>query len=164
MDEQDIFEGPNSKCIWWLSRHGPGDWHRSALTYNWDNSLKPLMWIVSQAECDRGTAITLYHRGQPEFFARYETLSKLEAECAHEMEAVELLMSIANRWAARGYTEYGFKPDLSFAKIDLNARPPWPVSANLADPAIQGEDLSLSGFAEGLPVDFLDELQMRDFG
>lgn len=115
------------------------------------------------SRCHRGAAVSLYHRDQPELFSRYETLSELEAESAQETKAVELLLQIANRWAAGSYSHYGSKADLSFAKISFAAQPPWPAPADLANPMIQADDLSHSGFAEGLTFDALDELQLRGF-
>ncbi len=49
----------------WLKNCGPDEWYRVAVTFNWDAGLELLRWIVSQSDCDKGTAVAVFHRASP---------------------------------------------------------------------------------------------------
>ena len=134
------------ELVGWLERSGPDEWHRTALTFNWDAGLKVLEWIVSQPDCDRGTAIAV------------------EAIPGWASETVGLLRLICERWAAGAYQNYRFSPIFadhvqSFA-ID-GSRIPWTVPADLAQPEIKGERLDTSGYCEGYSPALIEDLDVR---
>jgi hypothetical protein len=62
-DEIDVF-------LAWLHENGPDEWHRWTLSWNWDHGTELIEWIVSQPNCDKGTALSAYYLAQPDFFTR----------------------------------------------------------------------------------------------
>jgi hypothetical protein len=55
----------------WAKKASPADWHRCAITFNWDYRADVLRWIAAQPDCDRGTAIHLFHHQRPWFYLNY---------------------------------------------------------------------------------------------
>ncbi|TFI56369.1 DUF4274 domain-containing protein [Sphingomonas parva] len=138
----------------WLQQRGPDDWHRSACSWNWDQDFAPLLWIIRQPECDAGTAITLFARGEPSYYAQFETMAALEAGAGYMMDTVRFLIEICERWAAGQYQHYGFRPD-ALPHLTPNSLP-WPVPDSLAQAEAHGEELDFSGWTEGYPPEFFE--------
>lgn len=44
----------------WLKEQTPDTWHRVASTWNYDHKNLPLVWILNQENCDRGTAAQVF--------------------------------------------------------------------------------------------------------
>jgi hypothetical protein len=133
----------------WLKDRGPEDWHRSACTWNWDNGMSAMDWVLDQPECDAGTAITLFAHGEPAWFGKFESLAQLAEQEPHHLPLALFLKSICDRWAAGRYRHYRFLPAAS-----IHVPPdglPWPVPPTLAEPPVQGEHLDLTGWGEGFP-------------
>lgn len=49
----------------WLARQGPREWHGVAAHWNWDNGVEPLLWVLEQRECDKGTALSVFWSCDP---------------------------------------------------------------------------------------------------
>ncbi|MFT3940303.1 DUF4274 domain-containing protein [Rhodopseudomonas sp.] len=64
----DIEQEQLAAQIAWLEGHGPDDWHRVALDFNWSGPLYVLDWIVRQGECDIATALTIFWKGEPAYW------------------------------------------------------------------------------------------------
>ncbi|MDR1827087.1 MAG: DUF4274 domain-containing protein, partial [Methylobacteriaceae bacterium] len=101
-----------NRLIQWLKKKGPVEWHEVAYTYNWDYDLKPLMWIASQAECDRSTAQMLFLRAIPEEFLVYSS-----QEEAGNDQAFTLCRIIVERWNAGLYHSNRFPSSEDFNDI-----------------------------------------------
>jgi hypothetical protein len=78
----------------WLRAGGPQQWHDAAENWNWDMGTAPLRWIVSQPDCDRATALSIFYLGEPQ-------------DQPDEGDAAELLAMIRRRWAAEGFPANG---------------------------------------------------------
>jgi hypothetical protein len=133
----------------WLKERGPDDWHRSACTWNWDFDMGPMEWVLEQRECDAGTAITLFGRGEPSTYSQYASLDELMAKAPHQIHTARFLKGICERWANGHYRSYRFKPDAVWP-LEPNCLP-WPLPATLAHPGVQGELLDFSEWSEGFP-------------
>lgn len=100
---------------------GPDGWHRIALHGNWD-FIEPEVWrwIVSQPDCDRATALTIFWKAQPDFYLEYEDRESVPAFARDDFELVSL---IRERWLAGAYrrSELAFDRDRDFAPVDLAA-------------------------------------------
>jgi Domain of unknown function (DUF4274) len=135
--------------IAWLASAGPDDWHRSALTWNWDDGLVPMRWVIAQPGCDAGTAVHLFAMGEPRYWSRYETVAAIEEDAPWGMEHVRFLTEICERWAAGQYRQYRFRPlDLPFVEP---GELPWPVPESLGRAEMKGEALDVEGWHGGWP-------------
>ena len=148
-----VADGPldpaQAELLAWLEKAGPDDWHRCACTWNWDQPFDVIRWIVRQPGCDAGTAVTLFARGEPGYYAQFESLAEVEAEAGSMMETVRFLIEICERWRAGLYPVWRFRPD-ALPGLDPGSLP-WPVPATLARAEAKGEALDLSGWTEGFP-------------
>jgi hypothetical protein len=148
-----------ARLIEWLSCSTPADWHRSAWTFNWDRSLYPLYWIVSQPNCDKGTAIYIFHQCGPDY---YHNSSEFEALLKDDFRynALPLMVEISQRWIDGRFQQYRFSPLPNpadrFHEIET-ARLQWPVADELANPSYEGQSLRIGGFDEGYPEALLDD-------
>ena len=138
----------------WLQQAGPAEWHCCAATWNWDQDLATLRWIIAQPDCDAGTAITLFARGEPSYYAQYPTMAALEADSGYMMDTVRFLIEICERWQAGQYVTYRFRPDqLPYVTPSTM---PWPVPESLGLAEAQGEPLDCDGWNEGFPPQLLE--------
>jgi hypothetical protein len=147
--EADPDETQQAELLAWLGKAGPADWHRCACTWNWDQPFDVIRWIIRQPECDAGTAITLFARGEPSYYSQFATMADLEAKAGWSMEVVRFLIEICERWRAGQYSAWRFRPD-QLPELDPDSLP-WPVPATLARAEAKGEALDLSDWNEGFP-------------
>ena len=140
-----------AELLAWLKKAGPADWHRCACTWNWDQPFDALEWIVRQPDCDAGTAVTLFARGEPSYYAQFASLAEVEAKAGYMMETVRFLITICERWGAGLYPAWRFRPD-QLPELDPGSLP-WPVPETLARAEAKGEPLDLSGWTEGFPAE-----------
>lgn len=52
--------GETERIIEWLGQQTPETWHQVVMTWNYDYGVEVLLWIVSQDQCDRGTAARIF--------------------------------------------------------------------------------------------------------
>jgi Domain of unknown function (DUF4274) len=94
----------------WYARRlietGPDEWHDAADQWNWDNGVEPLTWIIRQSECDRATALLVFHLGEPHFHAEKLT----EGRDLGNDKTYALLAEIRERWFSGKFqrSEIGF--------------------------------------------------------
>ena len=138
-----------ARLLAWLKTRGPDDWHRCACSWNWDQPFEILHWIIRQPRCDAGTAVTLFARGEPSYYAQFKTLAEIEAKAGWAMETVRFLIEICERWQAGRYAAWRFRPD-QLPELDPGSLP-WPVPDTLARAEAKGEQLDLTGWSEGYP-------------
>ncbi|MET1111583.1 MAG: DUF4274 domain-containing protein [Allosphingosinicella sp.] len=139
--------------IEWLGRAGPMEWHCAALTWNWDDGLEPLRWIIAQPNCDAGTVIHLFAIAEPAYWSRYESVDAIEADSPYMMDSVRFMIEICERWAAGQYKEYQFRPEyLPGVSPDSH---PWPVPESLANAKMRGEAVDTRGWDQGYPEEVL---------
>lgn len=155
MDEaiEAYYESLEDRLIEWLGRADPAEWHCAALTWNWDDGLGPLRWIIAQPNCDAGTAIHLFAAADPSYFRRYESVDAIEADNPYVMDRIRFMIEICERWAAGQYKEYRFRPeDVPSLSPDSH---PWPVPESLAHAEMRGEILDTRGWDQGYPMELL---------
>lgn len=145
-DEGEVRE--QARLLAWLKKAGPADWHRCACTWNWDQPFDAIRWIIRQKQCDAGTAVTLFARGEPSYYSKFASLPEIEAKASWAMETVHFLKEICERWQAGQYSAWRFRPD---QVPNLAETLPWPVPANLAHAEAKGVALDLTGWSEGFP-------------
>lgn len=133
----------------WLKARGPDDWHRCACTWNWDQPYDVIRWIIRQPDCDAGTAVTLFARGQPGSWSQYKSVAEIEAKEGWAMENVRFLIEICERWEKGQYKAWRFRPD-ELPGVDPKDVP-WPVPASLAGAKAQGMALDFEEWNEGFP-------------
>lgn len=118
----------------------PVEYHLIAANYNWDDGPEVLSWIVNSPLCDKGTAMMIFWRAQPDFYTRF--LSAEEA--SYEEGVYTLLRNIIDNWESGFYQtaiiSYNPRKDPA-APSDIDYRDlkeKWPIPGYLKQP-IEGE-------------------------
>lgn len=155
MDEaiESYYQARDDSLMEWLGRAGPVEWHCSALTWNWDDGLGPLPWIIAQPNCDAGTAIHLLAAADAFYFRKHESVEAIEADNLHEMDRIRFMIEICERWAAGQYKEYRLRPE-DVPSLDPDSHP-WPVPESLARAEMRGEVLDTREWDSGYPAELL---------
>jgi hypothetical protein len=52
--------GETDRIIDWLSHQSPETWHQVVLSWNYDYGDRVLTWILTQEQCDKGTAARVF--------------------------------------------------------------------------------------------------------
>ncbi|WP_316014151.1 DUF4274 domain-containing protein [Roseobacter sp. HKCCA0434] len=154
----------NERLLGWMKTRGPDDWHRVVSTYNWDNGMRPLLWIARQPQLDRATAHTMFWLTSPEWFL----LGKLYRDGGRdpwEAGERELCVTLFDRVRSGSIPEGAFSTD----HRDFVTAERWESYALFkgADPAefrlpdwmhheIAGRVVDLSGMDEGYPTAFFE--------
>lgn len=140
----------------WLSMRDPDDWHEVAISYNWDRSIEPLLWMLAQPTCDQATVATLFWRASP-----VDALAHTDLEAARKAyngKGFEVVQAIIAQLNAGGYarSEIAFEGHKLGGSVDS-----WQARAEGAGltgelPAWLwekrgGRDLSEPRYTEGLP-------------
>jgi Domain of unknown function (DUF4274) len=84
-----------------LEKASPDDWHCVAATYNWDDDLRVLYWIVSQPECDKATALCVFWNGEPTGYD-FENDTQIMGQDPYAVEP--MLKYIVQRFNTTGYS------------------------------------------------------------
>lgn len=93
----------------WLAQATPDDWHQVAWGWNWDSGHETLQWIIRQPTCDCGTALLVYWKGGPRYYAQYTTRAEVPE---YEIAGYDLVIDIERAYLAGAYTrqEIAFDP------------------------------------------------------
>ncbi|MCC3158732.1 DUF4274 domain-containing protein [Hymenobacter sp. 15J16-1T3B] len=88
--------------------HSAAELHYLADTYNWDDGVSVLDWIISSPRCDYGTALLIFWRAQPDFYTQFES----EQEAADEEDIFRLLRTVIRNWETGFYQHHriGYDP------------------------------------------------------
>lgn len=87
----------------WLRSASPSQWHSMATQWNWDYGMEPLVWIARQPNCAKATALDIYWKIQPDFYAASDFLP---AELgAWDELACATAVHIARRWREGFYQQ-----------------------------------------------------------
>jgi uncharacterized protein DUF4274 len=84
----------------YLAQATPEDWHQVAWSWNWDAGEEPLLWIIRQPNCDRGTALLIYWYAGPRYLAQYASRDEVPS---YEVEGYDLVMEIEAAYLAGRY-------------------------------------------------------------
>ena len=101
----DIFKTLNSYEQFYLAE-----------TYNWDDGIKVLKWIVESPICDKGTASLIFWSAEPDFYFDYTE----ETIADYEKDTFELLQIILNKFKNSEFkkSKTKFDPTLHGNKTD----------------------------------------------
>ena len=95
-----------------LLKHFPGYspemWHQIAWNWNWDNGIEPLKWIISQPNCDKGTALLIYWYSAPRFDAQYASREEVDK---YELDKYDFTKEIENKYVSGFYQKENFSFD-----------------------------------------------------
>lgn len=92
-----------------LSKMSPDDWHQIAQVHNWADELDVLYWIVSQPDCDKATARTVFWQGEPTGHD-FEDCEEVMGESPYSV--APMLKYIADRFRSGGYRREEIKFDI----------------------------------------------------
>lgn len=150
----------------WLPQGAPDDWHRVALSWNWDNGIEPLLWIASQSGCDAGTAMLTFWKNNPDYFLQFRDRNAvLEKERGRESEQTsgfDLCGTIVDRWTRGLYTRRAIACDpdkvgvtrvIVYRNEEATYAPdqlPWTLPDDLALP-LSGRNVTADDFVWGYP-------------
>ncbi len=90
------------KLAAWLRSASPDEWHTMASGWNWDNGAEPLIWIARQPDCDKATALLIYWRFEPSYYAA-ENFIPPDKDSAWQTLDAATVLHIAARWRAGFY-------------------------------------------------------------
>ena len=150
----------------WLKARQPDDWHRVALSWNWDNPTDILMWIAAQQSCDRATAQMMFHQASPDHLLTFSS-SEL-ARASGYAHTHELCTLIARNWNAAHYTrsEILSYPDLESMGDRLFYRAeealiapsmrPWTIEDSIFVP-LSGRDIHADDYDAGFPPELAED-------
>ena len=78
--------------IEWLARKGPREWHGVAAHWNWDQGVEPLLWVLEQPDCDKGTALSVFWACDP-----YDQMDERHPLCSPGREDYQIAPSAVVR-------------------------------------------------------------------
>ncbi len=133
-----------------------------------------LDWIVDQPDCDKGTALAIYQRGNPYEHLAVARVTAIQKRDYFDMETIDLLACICSRWADGKYKTYDFHPSIygchgigeredyetpgTIGEMEYARRVPWPVPDDMVTASYRGRVPDMSGWTEGYPNDLLISL------
>ena len=166
--ERVSYEQRIGLLIEWLGTRDPDDWHRVARSYNWDDDLAPLLWILRQDNCERATAQYIFWISQP-----YDMIDMIDDEkTAYLVEdGYALVKEICERWIIGKYHKSTIAQDLGTDKdnqdgmtgfldeLRAKGRHPIEVPLDICDTLVgRSIDLNEGQFEEGWPEELFDKL------
>jgi len=97
----------------------PDDWHRLALYGNWD-FVDEAVWreIAMEPDCDRATALAIFWKAQPEYFAEFTDQAAVPEI---NRASYDLINLIRERWQTGAYRrgELAFDPESDAWPVEL---------------------------------------------
>jgi hypothetical protein len=113
--------------------------HYLASIYNWDDGTEVLEWVINSPLCDKGTALLIFWRSEPDFYTRFDN----EEEAEYERDVYRLVKNIIRNIETNYYKR---------SRIRFNAKDP-PYDTDYVDKRAKWE---IPGFMKrsvfGLPV------------
>ncbi len=73
--------------------------HYLADIYNWDDGEEVLDWIISNPKCDKGTALMIFWRAEPDYYTRYQD----ETDADHDAEEFRFVKKIIHNFETGFY-------------------------------------------------------------
>ena len=90
--------------------------HYLASIFNWDDELDVLEWIINSPLCDKGTALLIFWRSQPDYYTRFD--NEEEAEIAGE--AFRLVRNIIKNFQDGFYQRARIRFNPKSDEFDIN--------------------------------------------
>ncbi|WP_114521111.1 DUF4274 domain-containing protein [Altererythrobacter sp. ZODW24] len=103
-----------SECIiecttGWLKEKSPKFYHIVAGRWNWDEGIEVLDWIISQKDCDSGTAQMVFWMGEPYFYS--EDSRKEDGSFGVNEKAYQFLLKIVRLWNDGHYSNWAYSDE-----------------------------------------------------
>lgn len=98
----------------------PAQLHYLANIYNWDDGTEVLDWIVSSPKCDKGTALLIFWRAEPDYYTKFDN----EVEADTDQEIYLLLRKVIAKWQSGFYKKKRFQFDPIAEGYDVDYRCP----------------------------------------
>lgn len=92
--------------IEWLETQSPDTWHVVAAGWNYDYRADPLLWIVSQPACDKGTALCVFLK-EAYSWVKYRDPGGLNE---HYAICWKICQTVSRRWKEKHYGNFRFLP------------------------------------------------------
>ena len=133
----------------------PAQLHYLADIYNWDDEIDVLDWIISSPVCDKGTALLIFWRAEPDYYTKFEN----EDEAGTDKEIYLLLRKIITNWQSGFYKKERFRFDPIAEEYDVDYRYPnekWQIPDEMKKPTkggrVYGIDDIQTGLTKGIKV------------
>jgi len=94
--------------------------HYLASIFNWDDDKDILEWIINSPLCDRGTALLIFWRSQPDFYTRFDN----EDEVDYERETFRLVRNIVKNFQDGFYKKARIRFNPQSDEFDVNCVDP----------------------------------------
>ncbi len=110
--------------------------HYLASIYNWDDDKDVLTWIANSTKCDKGTALLIFWRSEPDFYTRFDN----EQEADYEADVYRLVRNIIDNFSSGFYKNSRISYDPNEDEHDVYYKDPkskWQIPDELKRP-IQG--------------------------
>lgn len=148
----------NHALIEFLKKSPPETWHQVAWSWNWDNGLAPLEWLIRQPECDQGTALLIY------WYAGGPSWSKDSKDCdEYQRDVFELVKEIERNYVS-GFYQNGnlaFDPRYDCNGRDWTKEHPEPAPEIFYQPS-PGEKVGRKPFEDGYPPEVLAAVEVTN--
>jgi hypothetical protein len=134
-----------------LREADPDERHAVAASWNWDNGMEPLFWILRRPDCDKATALTILSMAEADYYLRHA--GGVEDIPASERAGFWLCSEILDRWERGFYlrAEIAYAaPDGEFANFLDRAGQVRAAPASMTMP-LPGRKVSTRGHREGFP-------------
>jgi len=92
------------------------DLHYLASIFNWDDDKDVLEWIINSPLCDKGTALLIFWRSQPDFYTRFDN----EDEADYERETFRLVRNIVKNFHDGIYKKARIRFNPKSDEFDVN--------------------------------------------
>ncbi|WP_341368311.1 DUF4274 domain-containing protein [Yoonia sp. BS5-3] len=121
--EEGKIEISDNDFLGWLSKQAPDTWHAIVINWNWDYGSAPLLWIVSQPECDLGTAFHIFFIEASNWMTN---LTWEELDYPSYQESWKTCKTIVDRWEQNDFGSAelmlrGYEQAQSYRKMEQNA-------------------------------------------
>ena len=133
----------------------PSQLHYLAGIYNWDDGTEVLDWIISSPRCDKGTALLIFWRAEPDYYTKFD--NELEADT--DKEIYLLLRKIITNWQSGFYKKERFKFDPIAEGYNVDYRYPnekWQIPDEMkkstTGSSVYGLDDIQTGLMKGIKI------------
>jgi GNAT superfamily N-acetyltransferase len=154
-----LSENRSAMLMSWLQEATPDQWHQVADGWNWGSGCDILRWIVEQPDCDKGTALLIFWRGEPSYYWGEATdRDGLVAERGeYGLDVYDMLVALLARWRANGFTRaaIAYNPRIDWLARESDVvqsanHPALTISADMIMP-LPGREIEGGEFNEGIP-------------
>jgi len=142
----------------WIRAARPDQWHQAAQSWNFDNAMHWLKWMVEQPTCDLGTALYLFWLSDPAHnLTELNPYRKVRQNdgVGVDKETLELQITVLMRWVRGSFTRSeiafdGYRQIAIVRNAEIAPIVPLEVLEAMAQPR-RGKTIDRGEFNEGIP-------------